>query len=94
MVSSNEAGFNLRETDPLSRNILHTAVLETTETGQRTNPRKSRFKRVTEVGQNFVPTRKVSTGYLTYPADVRNSEGRGAAEEAWSLLYGEHYGRI
>jgi len=39
MVSANQAGFNLRETDPLPRTILHSWAIDArAATGQRTRP--------------------------------------------------------
>jgi hypothetical protein len=77
MVSSNKADLDLRENTPLSRNILHTAGLWPTNTGQRTDqkiwhrPTGHRDRLSNCTGQ------KVSTGYLTYPADVRDSAKSG-----------------
>jgi hypothetical protein len=70
MVSSNKAGFNLRENEPLSRNTLHTPQ---EFTRQRTNPTALcypmgyRSRSLTHTGS------KVEAGHLIYPVSVRDT---------------------
>ena len=78
MVSPNKASFDLRETSPLPRNILHSCGMKDHGiTGQRAS-----LKVV------FIPTDcrdwlllstnlKASAGYLNYPVDARDSAKSG-----------------
>jgi hypothetical protein len=74
-VSANKAGFDLREMDPLSRNILHSQDLQTlVVTGRRTDQKISTGHR----GWLFASTSpKDSAEYLIYPADGRDSAKSG-----------------
>ena len=78
MVSSNEAGLDLRENLPLSRNILHSCgVVDHGNTGQRTS-RKSWCRATGYQDWLSCPTSpKVPTGNLNYPAGVRDSAESG-----------------
>jgi len=72
MASSNEAGFNLRESHPLSRKILPACgVMAHENTGQRTS------LRATESGKTFRLLPKDEMGYLVYPISVRDSAKSG-----------------
>lgn len=78
MVSPNKASFDLRESFPLSRNILHSWEMNAlADTGQRTNlkvhtrPTGYQGWLVHRTSQN------VSAGYLKYPADVRDTAKSG-----------------
>ena len=78
MVSSNEVSLNLRETRPLSRNILHSPrVRPWDDTGQRPNPNVISFQKGTEDGYFFFPSRKVVTGNPNYPDTGRDSAKSG-----------------
>jgi len=75
MVSPNEAGFNLRETSPLSRNILPSPEIgPRTATGQRmTAPATVGYR-----GRALIhPAPKAARGNLFYPLAVRDSAERG-----------------
>jgi hypothetical protein len=77
-VSPNEASFDLRENYPLSRNILHSRDLATrADTGQRTNPRRERSYGGYRGWSSPCTSPKVSTGYLIYPVDVRDTAKSG-----------------
>ena len=78
MVSSNKAGFDLRENSPLSRNILHSCGMKDHgNTGQRTS-RKVFMIPTDYRGWLFICTSpKVSTDNLIYSVDVRDSAKSG-----------------
>jgi len=78
MVSSNEAGFDLRETSPLPRNILHNQGMMTLSyTGQRADSKVYTCPR-SHRSWLFLPTSpKVPAGYLKYPAGVRDTAKSG-----------------
>jgi hypothetical protein len=78
MVSPNKARFDLRETSPLPRNMLHSRDVRTlADTGQRTNPKLVFIAEGYRgwLGSHTSP--KVSTGYLPYPVDVRDTAKSG-----------------
>jgi hypothetical protein len=77
MVSPNEANFDLREIEPMSRNILHTEVWKATHTGQRTNQRIVVCINGCQDWRPASTSPKVSTGYLNYPVDVRDTAKSG-----------------
>jgi len=77
MVSSNEADFDLREIDPLPRNILQDQGLIPEYTGQRMNPRISLLSKGCHGWLFLLTSQKVSAGYLNYPADIRDSAESG-----------------
>jgi len=78
MVSSNEAGFDLRETPPLPRNILQDCgVVAHRLTGQRMNPRILPLSKGCQGWLFNLTNQKVSVGYLNYPADIRDSAKSG-----------------
>jgi hypothetical protein len=73
MVSPNKAGFNLRETMPLSRNNLHTCgVVAHESTGQRMSPMTGY--------RDWIPSTtspKDEAGHLVYLASIRDSAKSG-----------------
>ena len=78
MVSSNKAGFNLRENLPLPRNTLHSVGIGSYDT--RGCERASRFRArrlATEVSNESRLTSKVERGYLTYLLSVRDTAKSG-----------------
>ena len=76
MVSANKAGFYLRETRPLSHNILSTpGVVAGSDVGQRTN------LEVVSLLKGYRILR-VGAGYPTYPAPVRDSAKSGLGSRA------------
>jgi hypothetical protein len=76
MVSANEAGFYLRETSPLSHNILFSSgVVSGNEVGQRTNLDVSRRRKGYCIMQ-------VEASHLIYLASVRNSAKSGLGSTA------------
>jgi hypothetical protein len=76
MVSANEAGFYLRETSPLSHNILFTpGVVPRSDVGQRTNLNVSRFLK-------DYCNMQIEAGYSVYPASVRDSAKSGLGSAA------------
>jgi hypothetical protein len=78
MVSSNEAGFDLREKSPLPRNILHNQGMTTlSDTGQRTDSKALLHPRSHRDWIVEPTSSKVSAGHLKYPADVRNTAKSG-----------------
>ena len=79
MVSSNEAGFDLREMRPLPRNILHICGVEDHgTTGQRTNLKVCVFPTGCR-GWGVLPTSpKVSTANLIYSVGVRDTAKSGS----------------
>jgi hypothetical protein len=77
MVSTNKVGFNLRESPPLSRNMLHNQAGTLVETGQRTN-QKTCIASTDFRGWSFWCTsQKESAGNLNYPVDVRDTAKSG-----------------
>jgi hypothetical protein len=76
-VSPNEASLDLRETCPLSRNILHTCeVMAYGYTGQQMNQRM-RFSNGCRHWLQSCTSAKVSAGHLIYPADVWDTAKSG-----------------
>jgi len=90
MVSSYKAGFNLRETVPLPRNILHACeVVAHESTRQRMNLLcRCISEGVTLAGCHSIPAIKVEAGHLYYPASIRDSakSGLGCSDNR-HLLY-------
>ena len=83
MVSANEAGFDLREIAPLSRNILHSCgVKDHGTTGQRTDQEVL----VVPTGHRgwllTLTSPKAPTGHLSYPVGVRDSAKSGLGHTA------------
>ena len=81
MVSAIEAGFDLRESAPLLRNILHSwefTVL--TDTEQRANPMVHLF--LTDYRSWYLCRLSVSTGHLSYPVDARDTAKSGMGHVA------------
>lgn len=75
-MSPNQAGFDLRETSPLPRNILPSPEIGArAETGQRTNSRNDSKSYRGRALIYTVP--KDVTGYLNYPVAVRDSAESG-----------------
>jgi hypothetical protein len=72
MVSANKAGFDLRETFPLPRNILHRwGVVTPSDTGQRAS-----LKDTPEGYRGWShhdTSPKALTGYLHYPVSARDT---------------------
>jgi len=78
MVSSNKAGFDLRENAPLPRNNLHNQELATlSKTGQRTDSKACSGPRSHQSWLRRLTSPKASAGYLNYPADVRDTAKSG-----------------
>ena len=79
MVSSHKAGFNLRETFPLPRNILHACeVVAHESTRQRMNPLcKGISQGITYTDCLARPISRVESGNLSYPASIRDSAKSG-----------------
>jgi predicted alpha/beta superfamily hydrolase len=81
MVSANKAGFDLRETFPLPRNILHRwGVVTPSDTGQRANPKDN-----PEGYRSWLhhdTSSKELTGDLNYPARARDSAKSGLGHKA------------
>ena len=85
-MRASKAGVDLRERFPLSRNILHTCGITAYGfTGQRTNQQIS----VPATGYRgwllCSASPKGSTGYLSYPVDVRDS-----AKSGWGHVANRH----
>jgi len=81
MASANEAGVDLRESVPLSRNILHTCERNAYGyTGQRTDLKIHDRSRGHRGWSAIVPVQKVSAGHLHYPVDVRDSAKSGLGQ--------------
>jgi len=79
MVRSNEAGFDLRKTVSLPRNILQDCGVEAHRfTGQRMNLRILPISKDYRGWSLLRTTQKVSAGYLNYPADIRDSAKSGS----------------
>jgi hypothetical protein len=82
MMNPNEASVNPREKCPLSRNILHSCGFNDHGT---TGQRMSRKVSVIPTGYRgwllLITSPKVSAGYLTYPADVRDSAKSGLGQK-------------
>jgi hypothetical protein len=77
-VSANEASFNLRETSPLSRNILLSWEMNApADTGQRTSPKVVLIPTDYQGWFHTSTSPKVSAGHLNYPADVRDTAKSG-----------------
>jgi len=78
MVSPNKASVDLRESVPLSRNILHTGgVTAYWYTGQRTNREVWHCPTDYRSWLPSITSPKVSASYLNYLADVRDSAKSG-----------------
>jgi hypothetical protein len=77
MVSPNEASLDLREITPLSRNNLHTAACETTDTGQRTSQKMSSISTDYQDWSGIDTSPKVLADHLNYPANVRDTAKSG-----------------
>ena len=76
MVSANEAGLYLRETSPLSHNILFTSgVVPRSDVGQRTNLNVSCLLK-------GYCNMQIETGDPVYPASVRDSAKSGLGSAA------------
>ena len=81
MVSSNEAGFNLRETEHLPRNTLHARRTEIISRAASSRGCERILKRLQRqdcrvwVAPCTKP--KVETGHLPYPASVRDTAKSG-----------------
>jgi hypothetical protein len=78
MVSSNKAGFDLRENLPLPRNMLHTHELGSM--GSRGSERIGRyvyFQPITEAVWSVFTSLKVLADNLNYSADVRDTAKSG-----------------
>lgn len=84
MVSPNEAGFNLRETSPLPRNLLFSPEIGArAETGQRTS---SKQYAESYRGRALIPSvPKAARGDRSYPLAVRDS-----AERGWGCIGNRH----
>lgn len=83
MVSSNEAGFNLRKTPSLQRNILHSHRMEIISradgfTGQRPIPKQIIELRGCRSWSVSCASPKVDTGHLNYPVSGRDSAKSGS----------------
>jgi len=77
-VSLNEASLDLREIDPLSRNILHSCgVGDHGTTGQRTNQKLVQPTTGFRCRLHVVTGKKGSTSNLNYLVDVRDSAKSG-----------------
>ena len=76
-MSPNEANFDLREKDPLSRNILHTCETAYGSTGQRTSQKSPPISTDYRNQIGRTTDSKVSLGYLLYPNDVRDTAKSG-----------------
>ena len=90
MVSSYKAGFNLRETVPLPRNILHACeVVAHESTRQRMNLLcKCSSQEAIFAGFHTRPVIKVEAGHLHYPASIRDSAKSGlGCRDNRHLLY-------
>jgi hypothetical protein len=74
MVSSNEAGFNLRERGPLSQ-TLRKALQRLM--GQRTNPMVCHRPKGCRDWLDLHTSPKADTGYLNYPVSVRDTAKSG-----------------
>jgi len=78
MVSPNKANFDLRETPPLSRNILHSCgIRDHGTTGQRTSQKSPRDMTGYRCRLITFTGKKVSTSNLIYLVDVRDSAKSG-----------------
>jgi hypothetical protein len=77
MVSSNEAGFDLREMCPLLRNILHNQSHDLVYTGQRTYPEVAHYPKGNQDWSSTHTSQKVLTGNLIYPVSVRDTAKSG-----------------
>jgi len=78
MVSPNEASFNLRESFPLSRNMLHSRELTTlADTGQRTNHSFGCLMNGYRDWRFCLSSPKVSTSHLIYLVEVRDTAKSG-----------------
>jgi hypothetical protein len=77
-VSPNEANFDLRETFPLSRNILHNREGKAHEyTGQRMSRKILPYSTGYQDWSSICTSPKVSADYLNYPADIRDTAKSG-----------------
>jgi hypothetical protein len=82
MVSSTEAGFDLREMFPLPRNTLHNQEMTIlSNTGQRTNPMIIETSKGYRGWLSHPTNLKVSAGNLYYPAGVRDTTKSGTGRE-------------
>jgi hypothetical protein len=77
-VSPNKANFNLRESLPLPRNILHNCgISSAVDTGQRPNPELCAITKGYRSWSHVSTSPKVTTGYPTYPVVGRDSAKNG-----------------
>jgi hypothetical protein len=82
MVSSNEADFDLRESFPLSRNILHACERNAYgSTGQRTSREVVHCPTDYRGWLGHHTSQKVPTGNLNYPVSVRDSAKSGTGHK-------------
>ena len=78
MVSSNKAGLDLRETPPLSRNILHAWSCEPSNySGQQMNPMISRSSKDDRHWLWLPTSTKVEASHLIYLASIWDSAKSG-----------------
>jgi hypothetical protein len=78
MVSPDEASFDLRETAPLSRNMLHSwGVMSLTDTGQRASLKVLELPISYRSWLLSFTSPKVLTGNLTYPVNARDTAESG-----------------
>jgi hypothetical protein len=77
MVSPNEASFDLREIDPLSRNICIAGNTQPGYTGQRTSQKLVANTTDCQDWSVISTNPKVLTGYLNYPVNVRDTAKSG-----------------
>jgi len=91
MVSANQAGFNLRETDPLPRTILHSWAIDArAATGQRTRPRLLGKAKGYRGGPVMRAGTAVAAGYLTDPVAVRDTAKSGRGCQGLTATYTPH----
>ena len=82
-MSASEAGVDLRESAPLLRNILQSwEFTALTDTEQRANPMVHLFLTDCRKWSLRVTTSAVSTGYLPYPVDTRDTAKSGRGQVA------------
>jgi len=77
MASPNEASFDLREINPLSRNILHSGSNAPTDTGQRMNQRMGSYSNGYRDWSSLYTSPKAPAGYLIYPVGIRDTAKSG-----------------
>ena len=82
-MSAIEAGFDLRESAPLLRHILHSREFTTlTATEQRANPMVHLFLKDYRSWCLRMTNSPVPTGYLSYPVDARDTAKSGMGHVA------------